>query len=38
MTNSSTTTRRAARAARYHVSTLDDVNRILGDIVQDYIG
>jgi hypothetical protein len=26
------------KTARYDVSTLDDVNRILGDVVQDYIG
>ncbi|ATQ66660.1 MULTISPECIES: hypothetical protein [Methylosinus] len=26
------------KTARYDLSTLDDVNRILGDVVQDYIG
>jgi hypothetical protein len=26
------------KTSRYDVSTLDDVNRILGDVVQDYIG
>jgi hypothetical protein len=27
-----------AKTGRYDVSALDDVNRILGDVVQDYIG
>jgi hypothetical protein len=26
------------KTSRYDISTLDDVNRILGDVVQDYIG
>ncbi|MBY6243461.1 hypothetical protein [Methylosinus sp. Sm6] len=26
------------KTARYDLSTLDDVNRILGDVVQDFIG
>jgi hypothetical protein len=26
------------KTTRFHLSALDDVNRILGDVVQDYIG